>query len=85
MALLGSSEGCVWYASLRVTNADKMTGRCCFILILNPIVVFASLGDATQAYLVSTLLTTLDANKASRWVTQKGQHDHKYAISSLSA
>lgn len=62
-----------------------MTGRRLFILTLNPIVMCASLGDATQAYLVSTLLTTLDANKASRLATGKGQHEHKYATSSLSA
>lgn len=66
-------------------HPNKMTGRCCFILTSNPIVMCASHGDAAQAYLLSTVLTTQGANKASRWVMQKGQHDHKYATSSLSA
>lgn len=65
--------------------AQKMAGRCCFILTLNPIVTCATLGDDTQAYLVSTLLTTLNVNKTSHWVVEKEQHDHKYSTSSLRA
>lgn len=70
MAPLSSQKDRVWDGSLRFTNTqtEKMTGRCCFILTLNPIVRRASLGDAPQAYLVSTLPTTSEAHKASSWV-----------------
>ncbi len=62
MALLSSLK-VVFKMEASNSYAHKMTGRCCFIFTLNPIVACASLRHAAQAYLVSTLLTTLDANK----------------------
>lgn len=63
------------------THSHYVTGRCCIILTSGPIVLCASMGYATQAYLVSTLTTTLGANKANHWVMQKSQHDHECATS----